>query len=81
MNDHERHTSAVARCEAAARNHGDALGGVWYPVSDQLHASLCEVCGAMAWVTQSSYEKRWRRSGSALKDDCSEDDWRLAAGD
>ncbi len=44
MNDNEQHT--VARCEARARDHGHTLR-VWYPVDERLHASLCEICGAM----------------------------------
>ncbi len=80
MNDHERYASAVARCETAARNHGHDLG-VWYPVTEQLHASLCELCGAMAWVVRPSYEKDWRMGGSALEQACLKDDWRSAAGD
>ena len=73
MNDHERYTRVLARCETAARNHGHTLGG-WYPVSEQLHASLCEVCGEMLYVVRPAFEQRWRMGGSALEDDCSEDD-------
>ncbi len=81
MNDNGQYESAVARCEASAGNHGHALG-VWYPVDERVfHASLCEVCGTMAWVTRPGYEKHWRIGGSALGQDCLEDDWRAASGD
>lgn len=80
MNDNEQYESAVARCEASARNHGHTLGA-WYPIDEQFfHASLCEVCSAMAWITRPGYEKHWRIGGSALEqEDCLEDDWRAAS--
>lgn len=74
MNDSVPYTSAIARCEAAARNHGHTLGIVWYPVDERLHACLCEVCGAMGWVTRPGGEKHWRIGGSVLEQDCLEDD-------
>ncbi len=81
MNDNRPYASAVARCEAIARNNGHSLG-IWYPVSpEHLHASLCEVCGAMVWVTRPGVEKYWRIGGSALEQDCLEDDWESASGD
>ncbi len=80
MNDNEQYTSAVAECEAAARDHGHTVG-VWYPVDDQFRAFMCEVCTAMAWVTRPGYEKHWRIGGSALEQDCLEDGWRAASGD
>ncbi len=80
MDDNEQHKSAVGRCEAAARSHGHALG-VWYPVDERFRASLCEVCGAMTWITRPGYEKHWRIGGSALEQDCSEHEWRSASGD
>ncbi len=75
----ERYTSAVYRCEAGARDQGHALG-VWQPVDERLHASMCEVCSVMAWVTRSGNGKRWRMGGSALEQDCVEDDRRSASG-
>ena len=62
MNDNEQHT--VARCEARARDHGHAQR-VWYPVDERLHASLCEICGAMGWVARSGDEERWRIGAGA----------------
>ena len=80
MNANEQYTAAVTRCEAAARNHGHALG-VWYLVDERLHASICEVCGAIALVTRPGYEKHWRIGGSVLEQDCLEYDWRSVSGD
>ena len=74
MNDSVQLTSAIARCEAAARNHGHTLGIVWYPVDERLHASLCEVCGQMGWVTRPGGEKQWRIGGSVIEQDCLGDD-------
>ena len=75
MNDDEQYTDAVARCEAEARNHGHVLG-VWHLVDEQLHASICEVCDSMALLTRPSYEKRWRVGGTALEQDCLEEEGR-----
>ncbi len=80
MNDAEQYASAVARCETSAGNHGHALG-VWYPVSEQFRASMCEACDAMAWVTRPGYEEHWRIGGSALEQACSVEDQRAASGD
>ncbi len=60
---------AVARCKASARKHGHALGE-WLPVDKHLHASICEVCGAIGYVTRPGYEKRWRVGGQALAQAC-----------
>jgi len=49
MDANEQYNAAVARCEATARDHGHTLE-VWYHVSEQLHASVCVICGAMVWV-------------------------------
>jgi hypothetical protein len=81
MNENKRYTSAVARCAVAARTRGHAWGGVWYTVTERLHASLCERCGAIAWVTRSGVEKHWRMGGPALEQDCVEDYRLSAAGD
>ena len=70
--------TAVSECEATARDHGHAPG-VWNPVDERLHAFLCEMCGAMGWVTRSAGEKRWRIGGSALKEDCWQEDDRGSA--
>jgi hypothetical protein len=65
--------TAVSECEAAARDHGHTLG-LWHPVDERLHASLCEVCGSVGRVMRPSGEKRWLIGGSALKQGCLEDD-------
>jgi hypothetical protein len=78
MNDNEQHT--VARCEARARDNGHTLR-VWYPVDERLHASLCEICGAMGWIARSGDEERWRIGGSVLNQHCLvENDWEPASG-
>jgi hypothetical protein len=69
MNNSEQYTSMVSSCEAAARHNRHVLG-IWYPVAEQLHASLCEVCDAMALITRPGYEKHWRIGGSALEQEC-----------
>jgi hypothetical protein len=79
MNDSEQYTSAIARCEAAARNNGHTLGDVWYPGVEWLHACLCEVCGEMGWVIRPGGEKHWRIGGSVLEQECLEDDRELEA--
>ena len=76
----EQYTAMVARCEATGREFGHALD-VWYPVSEHLRASLCKVCGEMVWVTRSGKEKRWRIGGTALQQECLEDDSGAAALD
>jgi hypothetical protein len=67
--DNEPYAAALARCLAAARRKGHTVR-VWYPVNERLHALLCEVCGAMAWVSQSGGEERWRIGGLALEQEC-----------
>jgi hypothetical protein len=67
--DTEQYHGAVARCEQTAGNLGHTLGGVWYPVDERLHASICELCGAMVWLRRDQ-EKRWRIGGKALKEEC-----------
>jgi len=64
MNISEQYTVMVARCESTARRSGHTLD-VWYPVSENLRASLCKVCGAMVWVTRPGKEKRWRIGGDS----------------
>lgn len=54
--DSERYGAARARCEAAVRRSGHTIN-VSYPVDERLHALLCEVCGAMAWVSLSGGEE------------------------
>lgn len=76
----EQYTAMVASCESTARELGHALD-VWYPVSEHLHTSMCEICGAMVWVTRSGKEKRWRIGGTALQQECLEDDSGAAARD
>lgn len=72
MNDSEGYAAAVARCEVDATNHGHVLG-MWYQIDARLHASLCEVCGAMAWVTLPGGEGRWRAGGTVGESYCSKD--------
>jgi hypothetical protein len=80
MKAHEQYTSEVARCDMFARNRGHALG-VWQPVDERLHASVCEVCTKIAWVSRSGDEERWRMGGSALGQACLEYDlWRSSSG-
>jgi hypothetical protein len=73
MNHNQQSMSALSECEAAARQHGHALG-LWHAVDERLQASLCEVCGRMAWLTRSGKEKSWRIGGSALGQDCVRED-------
>lgn len=77
--DNEQYAATVAGCETAARSRGHALGA-WYPVDERLHAALCEVCGAMVWVSLSGGEERWRRGGAALEQDCLEEGERSETG-
>ena len=79
MNNNEQYTLMVARCEATARELDHALD-VWYPVSENLRASLCKVCGAMVWVTRSGTGQRWRIGGTALQQECLDYDLDAAAG-
>ena len=78
--NNEQYKAVVARCESTARKNGHALD-VWYPISEHLHTSMCEICGAMVWVTRSGKEKRWRIGGTALHQECLEDDSGAAARD
>ena len=73
MNAIGQYAAAVERCEMAARSHGHALG-VWYQVDERLHASLCEVCGAMALVVRPGYEERWRTGGTVFEQGCLEEE-------
>jgi len=50
MSNIEQYMAMVARSELTAMENGHVLG-MWHPVSDHLHASLCWRCGAMVWVT------------------------------
>jgi hypothetical protein len=68
--DTEQYHSALAKCEQTAGNHGHTLSGMWYPVDDRLHASICIGCGAMVWLAWRGKEKRWRIGGTALKEEC-----------
>ena len=74
MVDNGQYNTAVASCEATARDHGHVLG-VLYPVAEQFHASVCEVCGAIGWVTRPGGEERWRVGGGALRQDCPGEEW------
>ena len=75
--DTEQYQSALASCEESAENHGHTLGGRWYPVDEWLRASICVRCGAMAWLTRRGQEKRWRIGGTALEEECPQEDRRL----
>jgi hypothetical protein len=65
----EPYAATRARCEAAVRRNGHPVT-VWYPVDERLHALLCEGCGAMAWMSLSGGEERWRIGGPALDKAC-----------
>lgn len=78
MVDAEQYDAAVARCEAIAKDHGHVLGA-WYPVDEQLHASMCDECGKMAWVIRPGNEERWRVGGDALRQDCAGEEWKRAS--
>ena len=80
MNSSEQYTVMVARCESTAREAGHTLD-VWYPVSENLRASLCKICGAMVWLTRSGTEQRWRIGGAALRQECLDYDLNAAAAD
>ncbi len=69
MNDNGQYAAAVECCELAARSHGHTLG-VWYPVDERLHASMCENCGLMVLVARTAYEERWRTGGTAFEQGC-----------
>ena len=79
MNSSEQFTVMVARCESNAGETGHTLD-VWYPVSENLRASLCKICGAMVWLTRSGTEQRWRIGGTALQRECLKGDSGAAAG-
>ena len=64
-----QYDAGVVRCKAVARDHGHTLNK-WYPVDERLHASLCEECGDMAWVSRSGDEEGWRVGGRALNQGC-----------
>ena len=74
IDDAQQYHSALARCEETAGNLDHTLGGVWYPVDERLRASICTLCGAMVWVTRRGQEKRWRIGGTALKEECLQED-------
>ena len=77
--NNEQYSAAIAGCEATAKDNGHTLD-VWYHVSEELHASLCVICGAMVWVTRPGHEKRWRVGGAALEQECPEEDRSLESG-
>jgi len=70
MNYNEQVIGALSECEA---QHGHGLG-LWHAVDQRLHASLCKLCGRMAWLTRSGNEQRWRIGGSALEQECLKED-------
>ena len=73
MNDDGQYAAAVESCEMAARSHGHALGK-WYLVDKRLHASMCDVCGAMVLVARPGGEERWRTGGKAFEQGCLEEE-------
>ncbi len=75
-----QHTVVVSRCEVTAGGLGHALD-LWYPMSENLHASVCKTCGAMVWVTRAGTEQRWRIGGPALQQECLDYDLVVAASD
>ena len=72
MNDNGQYVAAVERCERSARSSVHLLG-VWQEIDEHLHASMCEVCGAMVLVVRPGYENRWRVGGTALEEGCLEE--------
>jgi hypothetical protein len=66
----QQYDTVAARCELVARDHGHTLS-LWYLVDERLHASLCEECGKMVWVSRSGHQESWRIGGGALRQDCS----------
>ena len=64
-----QYEAATARCEGVASDQDHALSP-WYPVDERLHASLCEECGEMVWVSRSGYKGGWRVGGGALRQGC-----------
>ena len=69
MNDNGQYAAAVEICETGARGSGHLLS-VWQQVDEHLHASMCEVCGAMALVVRPGNERCWRTGGKALEQEC-----------
>lgn len=69
MNDNGQYAATVEICETGARSSGHLLG-VWQQVDEHLHASMCEVCGAMALVVRPGNERCWRTGGKALEQEC-----------
>jgi hypothetical protein len=78
MKSHEQYTSEVSECEVVARNRGHVLG-VWQRVDERLHASVCELCTNIAWVSRSDDEECWRMGGSVLSQACLEYDLRRSS--
>jgi hypothetical protein len=64
-----QYDAATALCEAVASDQGHTLS-TWYPVDERLHASLCEECGDMVWVSRPGHEEGWRVGGGALRQGC-----------
>ena len=73
MESSDQYAKMVAACETVAKNRGHTLG-VWQPVDERLQASMCEVCGAIAWVTRYEDERGWQAGGEALRRECSEEE-------
>jgi len=67
--NNEQYSAAIARGEATAKDNGHTVD-VWYHVSEELHASMCVICGAMVWVTRPGGEKLWRIGGMAFEQEC-----------
>ena len=73
MNHNEPFVDAVFECESAAGSRGHTLGK-WQKVTDEMYVTICVVCSKLTWVTQPSDEQCWRTGGSALEQECLEDD-------
>ena len=64
---------AIRECRMIASQQGHVLGR-WHKVDERLHASLCEVCDKMAWVSLSGTEAVWRIGGATLDQQCLTED-------
>jgi hypothetical protein len=69
----EHFTTAVSKCETAAKVRGHTLGG-WHPMSKRMYIIGCVVCNEITWITRSGDEEHWRIGGQALVQTCLEED-------
>jgi hypothetical protein len=73
MSDNQQLMETISECQLSASQQGHHLGR-WHKVDERLHASLCEVCNKMAWVSLSANEAFWRIGGATLNQECSRED-------